>query len=88
MQIHVSLSLIQRKRVLLPPLGWEKQFLVQIHMEPVLKGDLFLMPKSLGSLVSLQLWPRLSPAALCPLAARASSGVWGSEQAGKVRKRH
>lgn len=35
MQIPVLLSLIQRKGI--PPLGWGKQLLVQIHVEP---GDL------------------------------------------------
>lgn len=38
MQIHVLLSLFQRKGVLLPPLGWQKQFLVHIHVEPVALG--------------------------------------------------
>lgn len=55
MQIHVLLSLIQRKEVLLPPLGWGKQFLVQIHMETVdLSGgcaERWFIPNVLGSLV-------------------------------------
>lgn len=68
MQIYILLSLIESKGVLLPLPGWGKQFLVQIHMESVLKGDLFLTTKGLGSLVSSAAVAKAEPfcaASLC-----------------------